>query len=114
MKLIIKENERIIQEEFNNNDELIELILSYTDYFTVKDDDMSNDLIEARNFDGLAQEISLCYGGREPYSSNGKKYCNILKQIYNSDLKNDRIDISELNLFLKENNLNLTMTLGGF
>lgn len=113
MKLIIKDNNLRYEENIKTTDILIEEILLYTDYFSVQDDAMCEEFIEAKNFDGLAQAIEYCYCGREPYTSNGKEYCRILKDIYESDLKCAKIKLEVLNRFLKDKNIDVSFELEG-
>lgn len=65
-----------------NKDELLDIVLEYTNWFTPEDDDGSEVLIKERNFNALADEIALCHGNKEPYTSNGFKYVGFLHDIY--------------------------------
>ena len=81
--IIIEEDSKQFVEEVKNVSEILDTILSYTDYFTPEDDDYSNDLIEIKDFNALADEIALCYGYNEPHVTFGKRYCDILNSVKN-------------------------------
>lgn len=112
MKLIINDDGKLYEEIVNTSNEFIEQVLFYTDYFSVVDDAMCDEFIETKNFDGLAQAIEYCYCGREPYTSNGKEYCTILKDIYESGLEYAKIKLDVLNRFLKEKNIKICIEIG--
>ena len=80
--IIIEENGTQTVEEVKSTKEVLEVVLSYTDYFTPEEDSISQEFIERNEFNELAKEIAFCYVNQEPQTSFGKRYCEILNKIY--------------------------------
>ena len=103
--IIIEENGTQIVEEVKSTKEVLEVVLSYTDYFTPEEDSISQELIERNEFNELAKEIAFCYVNQEPKRSFGKRYCEILNQIYlEKRIVKCKRALNELNELLKESN----------
>ena len=110
--IIIKEDGTQTVEEVKSTKEVLELVLSYTDFFTPEEDSISQELIERNEFNELAKEIAFCYANQEPQTSFGKRYCEILNSIANEKrvFMCKRI-LPALNELLKESNYNIEIHL---
>ena len=103
--IIIEENGTQSVEDVKSTKEVLELVLSYTDYFIPEEDSISQELIERNEFNELAKEIAFCYVNQEPQTSFGKRYCEILNQIYlEKRIVKCKRALKELNELLKESN----------
>ena len=103
--IIIEENGTQSVEEVKSTKEVLEVVLSYTDYFTSEEDSISQELIERNEFNELAKEIAFCYVNQEPQTSFGKRYCEILNKIYlEKRIVKCKRALKELNELLKESN----------
>lgn len=103
--IIIEENGTQSVEEVKSTKEVLEVVLSYTDYFTPEEDSISQELIERNEFNELAKEIAFCYVNQEPQTSFGKRYCEILNKIYlEKRIVKCKRTLNELNELLKESN----------
>ena len=90
-------------EEVKTIDDVLDTLLSYTDYFTPEEDSVSEELIERKNFIALATEIAYCCLNQEPQTTFGKRYCDILNDIKNIKAIEDCYNIfPKLNELLKE------------
>lgn len=83
MKLTITIDDKKYTEIINNKDELLDKVVEYSAIFIPEDDQLIPDLIDQRDFDGVVYHISECYGNKEPYASNGKKYAELLNRLHN-------------------------------
>ncbi len=105
--IIIEEEVFQTVEEVKNMDEVLDVIISYTNYFTPEEDSVSEELIERKEYLELTKEIACCYGNQEPQTSLGKRYCDILNEIKNTTTIEDCYQIlPKLNVLLKEANKN--------
>ena len=103
--IIIEENGTQSVEEVKSTKEVLEVVLSYTDYFIPLEDSISQELIERNEFNELANEIAFCYVNQEPQTSFGKRYCEILNKIYlEKRIVKCKRALNELNELLKESN----------
>lgn len=103
--IIIEENGTQTVEEVKSTKEVLEVVLSYTDYFTPEEDSISQEFIERNEFNELAKEIAFCYVNQEPQTSFGKRYCEILNKIYlEKRIVKCKRALNELNELLKESN----------
>ena len=103
--IIIEENGTQTVEEVKSTQEVLEVVLSYTDYFTPLEDSISQELIERNELNVLAKEIAFCYVNQEPQTSFGKRYCEILNKIYlEKRIVKCKRALNELNELLKESN----------
>ena len=103
--IIIEENGTQLVEEVKSTKEVLEVVLSYTDYFTPEEDSISQELIERNEFNELSKEIAFCYVNQEPETSFGKRYCEILNKIYlEKRIVKCKRALNELNELLKESN----------
>ena len=100
-----------VEEVKTINDVLDTLVLN-TDYFTPNEDSISLELIERREYLELAKEIAYCYCNKEPQTSLGKRYCEILNSIKNSkNLEECYRIFPRLNELLKETNVQIEVFL---
>lgn len=81
MKLLITIDNKQYQEQINSKDELIDLVIVYSSVLYPEEDQLFPELFEMRDFDGVAYHIAECYGNKEPYISEGKKYAELLKRL---------------------------------
>ena len=103
--IIIEENGTQLVEEVKSTKEVLEVVLSYTDYFTPEEDSISQEFIERNEFNELSKEIAFCYVNQEPQTSFGKRYCEILNKIYlEKRIVKCKRALNELNELLKESN----------
>lgn len=103
--IIIEENGTQSVEEVKSTKEVLEVVLSYTDYFIPEEDSISQELIERNEFNELAKEVAFCYVNQEPQTSFGKRYCEILNKIYlEKRIVKCKRALNELNELLKESN----------
>lgn len=83
MKLTIRIDDKKYIEPIKDKDELLDKVVEYSAIFIPEDDQLIPDLLDLRDFDGVAYHIAECYGNKEPYTSNGKKYAELLNKLHN-------------------------------
>lgn len=106
--IIEEKNEHVIQqsvEEVKTIDDILDIVLSYTNYFTPEEDGVSEELIDRKEFKELAKEIAFCSLYQEPQTTYGNRYCDILEDIKNINSIEDCYKIfPKLNELLNESN----------
>ena len=110
--VIIEEESTQTVEEVKNINEVLDVVIPYTNYFTPDEDSISLELIERRDYLELAKEIAYCYCNKEPQTSLGKRYCEILNDIKDSKTLEECYRIfPRLNELLKETNTQIEIFL---
>lgn len=101
--VIIEEGNLQTVEEVKTIDDVLDTLLGYTDYFTIPEDGMCEELIERRYYLELAKAIAYCCCNQEPQTSYGKRYCEILNEVKNlNTIEGCYLVFPKLNMLLSE------------